>query len=164
MTPFVMTHSTRKHFLELKIPPPALFVIFAGAMWCVARITPEFSLGIPVRYIFANCFALAGTVISVLGFVAFGRARTTINPMKPESSSTLVKTGIYRLTRNPMYLGLLLLMMAWAIFLSNWLAFVFLPFFIFYMNRFQIKPEETALTSIFGQEFVAYKAKVRRWL
>jgi protein-S-isoprenylcysteine O-methyltransferase Ste14 len=73
-------------------------------------------------------------------------------------------SGIYRLTRNPMYLGFLSVLFAWAIFLSNALAFVFLPVFVLYMNRFQIKPEEKALRALFGPQFVMYTARVRRWL
>ena len=72
--------------------------------------------------------------------------------------------GVYALTRNPMYLGLLLVLTGWAIFLSNVLGFVFLPAFVLYISRFQIAPEERALTSLFGRDFVAYKSRVRRWL
>jgi protein-S-isoprenylcysteine O-methyltransferase Ste14 len=84
--------------------------------------------------------------------------------MDPASSSSLVLSGIYKFSRNPMYLGFLLALFGWAVFLSNALAFVFLPAFIFYMNRFQIEPEEKALAGKFGQEFVDYKSRVRRWL
>jgi protein-S-isoprenylcysteine O-methyltransferase Ste14 len=75
-----------------------------------------------------------------------------------------VISGIYKLSRNPMYLGFLLVLVGWAVFLSNALAFVFVPAFIFYMNRFQIDPEEKALVGKFGQEFVDYKSRVRQWL
>jgi protein-S-isoprenylcysteine O-methyltransferase Ste14 len=84
--------------------------------------------------------------------------------MKPEIASSLVTSGAYRFTRNPMYLGLCLLLVAWALFLSSLLAFVGPLLFILYMNRFQIAPEETALSTIFGEEFANYKAKVRRWI
>ena len=84
--------------------------------------------------------------------------------MQPESASALVVSGIYRLTRNPMYLGFLLILLGWALFLSNGLAVLAVPAFVFYMNRFQIEPEERALAAIFGAEFVAYKSHVRRWL
>jgi protein-S-isoprenylcysteine O-methyltransferase Ste14 len=84
--------------------------------------------------------------------------------MKPESSSSLVVSGIYKLTRNPMYLGLLLVLLGWAIYLTNVLVFLLLPAFILYINRFQIAPEERALTALFGQEFAAYKSRTRRWL
>jgi len=89
---------------------------------------------------------------------------TTVNPMKPESSSALVRSGIYAWSRNPMYVGFLLILIAWAILLSNATAFVFLPGFLLYMNRFQIEPEERALFSTFGQHFTAYAARVRRWI
>jgi len=84
--------------------------------------------------------------------------------MKPQSSSVLVVSGVYKLTRNPMYLGFLLVLLGWAVFLSNVLAFLLLQAFIAYMNRFQIEPEERALASLFGQDFADYKSRVRRWL
>lgn len=108
--------------------------------------------------------ALLGLVACTLGWIEFRRAKTTVNPTKPESSSTLVKTGIYRGTRNPMYLGFLLMLAGWAIFIGNVLSLLGLPAFAFYMNQFQIKPEERALASIFGDEFRAYRSNVRRWI
>jgi protein-S-isoprenylcysteine O-methyltransferase Ste14 len=96
--------------------------------------------------------------------VAFRRAGTTVNPMKPESSSSLVVSGIYAFTRNPMYLGFLFALLAWAIYLSHPAAFLVLPLFVWYMNRFQIEPEERALASLFGEAFTTYAARVRRWL
>lgn len=94
----------------------------------------------------------------------FRRAKTTVNPLKPQSSSSLVTWGIYAITRNPMYLGGLVILTGCAVFLSNALAFLLLPAYILYINRFQIAPEERALTSLFGQEFAAYRSRVRRWL
>ena len=107
---------------------------------------------------------LAGALTSLLGVVSFRRAGTTVNPMTPESSSSLVVSGIYKLTRNPMYLGFLLALLGWTIFLSNVPALLCLPAFILYMNRFQIAPEERALAALFGQVFTAYKENTRRWL
>jgi protein-S-isoprenylcysteine O-methyltransferase Ste14 len=108
--------------------------------------------------------ALLGLCIALSGVVAFRRAGTTINPMKPGSSSSLVEAGIYSVTRNPMYLGVLLLLLAWAIYLANVLTVLFLPGFVWYMGRYQIEPEERALTALFGPEFTAYAARVRRWM
>lgn len=159
-----MPNSSSKHFLDIKVPPLVIVLIVAAMMWLVARVAPEGRVLFPGRNGFAICFVLAGIVIISLGMAAIRRAGTTVNPMKPESASALVNTGIYKRTRNPMYLGLLLVLLAWAIFLSNGLTFLFLPLFIVYMNRFQIEPEERALASNFGEEFVAYKAKVRRWI
>jgi len=150
--------------LELKIPPLVVVLVTAALMWLVARTVPELGFVVPARDVVAISIALAGVVTSALGVVSFRRAGTTTNPMKPESSSSLVTSGIYKLTRNPMYLGFLLVLLGWAIFLSNVPAFLFLPAFVLYMNRFQINPEERTLAALFGQEFAAYKASVRRWL
>ena len=150
--------------LELKVPPPAVALVTAVLMWLVSRAVPAFAFGFPAGNLLAAGLAILGLMIAVSGVVTFRRARTTLNPTKPESSSSLVSWGIYRVTRNPMYLGLLLELTGWAIFLSNSLAFLFLPAFIVYINRFQIVPEEQALTSLFAREFVAYQSHVRRWL
>ena len=84
--------------------------------------------------------------------------------MRPDSTSSLVVSGIYKYTRNPMYLGFLLVLLGWATFLSNITALALLPVFVVYMNRFQIGPEERALGSLFAQEYKAYHARVRRWI
>lgn len=152
------------HVLELKVPPVAVALATASLMWLVAWAVPALGFLFPFRDLVAMSLALAGAVTSALGVISFRRARTTVNPMKPESSSSLVASGIYKLTRNPMYLGFLLVLLGWAVFLSGILAFLFLPAFILYMNHFQIEPEERALATLFGQAFAAYKARARRWL
>lgn len=150
--------------LDLKVPPLAAGALLAALMWLVSRLVPGFNFVFPGREFLALILAIAGAMIILLGVASFRRAKTTINPMKPELSSALVISGIYKLSRNPMYLGFLLVLASWAVFLSNALAFVFVPAFIFYMNRFQIEPEEKALAAKFNQEFVDYKSRVRRWL
>ena len=150
--------------LELKIPPPAVALVTALLMWLVSRATPAFGFVFPARNVFAISLAAAGVTTAISGVITFRRARTTVNPLKPESASSLVNWGVYSVTRNPMYLGLLLVLTGWAIFLSNLLGFLFLPAFVLYINRFQIAPEERALTSLFGRDFVAYQSRVRRWL
>jgi protein-S-isoprenylcysteine O-methyltransferase Ste14 len=152
------------HVLELKIPPLALVLFIGVLMWLAAWAIPAFDIKIPARYPLSVSLAVAGAVISGLGVASFRRAGTTVNPLKPDSSTALVASGVYTLTRNPMYLGFLLLLLGWGIFLSNALAFLLLPAFILYMNRFQISPEEKALASLFGEEFVSYASRVRRWL
>jgi protein-S-isoprenylcysteine O-methyltransferase Ste14 len=143
------------HVLELKIPPVALVLLMAALMWLASWALPAFGFEFPVRKLLSVSGAVAGLIISGFGIASFRCARTTVNPMKPDSTSSLVVSGIYRLTRNPMYLGFLLVLLGWAMFLSNAMAFQFLPVFIFYMNRFQIEPEEKALHSLFGQQFGA---------
>jgi protein-S-isoprenylcysteine O-methyltransferase Ste14 len=150
--------------LELKIPPPAVALVTAVLMWLASRSSPVLAFFFHVTNLLAVGLAAIGLIVAISGVVTFRRARTTLNPTKPEASSSLVCWGIYKITRNPMYLGLLLVLTAWAIFLSNWLAFLFLPVFVVYINRFQIVPEERALTSLFAREFVAYQSRVRRWI
>jgi protein-S-isoprenylcysteine O-methyltransferase Ste14 len=149
--------------LELKVPPPVVALCLALLMWFAPSPgQPEAPL--QVRIGAALVLVLIGQSISIAGMVAFRRARTTINPTKASAASSLVTTGVYRFTRNPMYLGLLLTLLAWAVFLFNPVALLFVPIFVLYINRFQIKPEEQVLSSLFGAEYMAYKGQVRRWL
>ncbi|MBI3562856.1 MAG: isoprenylcysteine carboxylmethyltransferase family protein [Gammaproteobacteria bacterium] len=150
--------------LELKIPPPAVAALIAVAMWGVALITPLLEIPTLVRVVAAASLALAGVVVSLAGVVAFRRARTTVNPMKPETASALVCTGVYKITRNPMYVGLLLLLIAWAVFRSSAWALLGPVVFVLYINRFQIAAEERVLATLFGTGYTDYKARVRRWL
>jgi len=150
--------------LELKVPPVALVLVFAVAMWLVSANVPSLAFGLPWRTVVAVAFVGAGVIITLVGVVAFRKAKTTLNPTKPGTTSAMVTSGVYRLSRNPMYVGFLLALTGWAAFLSHTLAFAFLPAFVVYMNCFQISPEERALTANFGSEFLIYKQSVRRWL
>jgi protein-S-isoprenylcysteine O-methyltransferase Ste14 len=152
------------HTLELKIPPLGLAIVAALLMWLGAAYFPTLSYRFPFQSLVAWVIGLSGVLACALGIIEFNRAKTTVNPTKPESASSLVRTGIYRRTRNPMYLGFLLILVGCAIAMGNVVAFVVLPGFVVYMNRFQIKPEERALTLIFGEDFKAYCLEVRRWI
>jgi protein-S-isoprenylcysteine O-methyltransferase Ste14 len=150
--------------LELKIPPPAVAVLIAGAMWGISLVTPSIDVPRHVRMVAALAIALAGGGIALSGAVLFRRVGTTVNPMKPETASSLVTTGIYRFTRNPMYVGDVFVLVAWAIFLSVPWTLAGPLAFVLYMNRFQIAPEERVLSAMFGTDYSSYKARVRRWL
>ena len=154
----------RHNGFALKLPPVALVVIVAALMWLAARGTPTLDFFVPAKYLLAVSLATIGAVICVSGVVSFRRAKTTVNPMNPSSTTSLVVFGIYKYTRNPMYLGLLLVLLGWAAFLSNVAALAFLPAFIVYLTRFQIVPEEHVLASLFPDEYPAYRSRVRRWL
>ena len=150
--------------LELKVPPVAVTLLAGAAMWLAASILPSLTFPLPYRWIAAVVLAVAGGAVAVLGVASFRRARTTVNPITPQAASSLVTTGIYRFSRNPMYLGMLLLLAGVAAFLANAAALIVLPLFVVYMNRFQIQPEERALSAIFGSDFTAYTQRVRRWM
>jgi protein-S-isoprenylcysteine O-methyltransferase Ste14 len=151
-------------FLELRVPPLSLVLVVALLMWLASRFVPACAVAIPARWTIAAGLASAGATVCALGVRSFRRAGTTVNPMTPGSASSLVRSGIYRLTRNPMYLGFLLVLTGWAILLANALAFLGPPAFVLYLNRFQIAPEERALASRFGPAYAVYKGQVRRWL
>lgn len=150
--------------LELKIPPLALVVLFAGLMWLLARLTPGFDYAVPLRQELVAVVSALAVLIALAGVASFRQASTTVNPLNPENSSALVVSGIYRITRNPMYLGFLLLLAAWSLMLANLAVLLLLPVFVWYMNRFQIAPEERALASLFGNDYTTYCARVRRWI
>lgn len=150
--------------MELKIPPVALVLVTAAMMWLGSWLAPSFGLAVPGYDLLAIALAAMGALTSVLGVDAFRRARTTVDPMKPESSTSLVFSGVYAKTRNPMYLGFVLILLAWGVHLSNLIALLFPLLFILYMNRFQIRAEERALSSRFGEQFGYYRSRVPRWL
>ncbi|SDB52004.1 Protein-S-isoprenylcysteine O-methyltransferase Ste14 [Pseudidiomarina indica] len=149
--------------LELKIPPLLVVAIIAGLMALTAWLMP---MG-PWHFTDATGLALglfiAGLLIALAGVIGFRRARTTVNPMQPETSRVLVQTGIYRFTRNPMYLGFLLMLAGYGVWLANLPALVWLIGYVLYLTQFQIIPEERWLTQKFGDEFLRYRQHVRRW-
>jgi len=150
--------------LELKIPPVVLVALFALVMWLVSQLVPALALPMRWRLLLAGIFSIAGIAVALSGVLAFRRANTTVDPRVPQQSSSLVIRGIYRYSRNPMYVGFLLLLLAWVCFLMNMAALALLPLFIWYMNRFQITPEEHHLLQKFGADYQAYIKQVRRWL
>lgn len=150
--------------LRLRIPPVAVAALAVVAMWGITHATPALHFQLPAKWVLATACVLAGLIFAALGVVRFVRAETTVNPLKPAEASALVTSGVYRLTRNPMYLGLLLLLAGVACVFSHGLAFAVLPAFVIYMNRFQIAPEEAALSGIFGTAYATYRQRVRRWL
>jgi protein-S-isoprenylcysteine O-methyltransferase Ste14 len=150
--------------LELKIPPPLVFLLLAVAMAFLPDVAGVVAAPLGVRIAAGVALACIGQAISISGMSAFRRARTTINPLKPGAASALVQSGIYRHTRNPMYLGLLLSLAGWAAFLSHALPLLALPLFVGYITRFQIEPEERILASMFGTQYADYRRRVRRWV
>ena len=150
--------------LKLKIPPVAQTFIVAAGMWLVSRYAPSLSVTIPARVFLAVFVAGLGVAAAAPAVSAFRSADTTVDPFTPDKASALVVAGVYRFSRNPMYLGLLCLLIAWAVWLSNLAAFAWLVVFVLYMNRFQILPEDRALTEQFGDDYRAYLKSVRRWI
>lgn len=150
--------------LDHRIPPPVVGAVVAAAMWGVSAIGPQLALPAGVKYAIVGLLVAAGITFDVLGLLAFRRWRTTVNPLRPERASAIVCDGVYRVTRNPMYVGMALLLLAWAVSLAALLPLAGPVLFVAYITRFQIQPEERALARRFPEEYAAYAARVRRWL
>ena len=150
--------------LALKVPPVAQVIITAAAMYGTAKIMPSLQFSLSGSTVLAVGLGVIGMSLGVMGVTQFRKAQTTPNPQALEKVSSLVTSGIYRYSRNPMYLGLVLILLGWAFYLSHFLAFVLLPVFILYMTRFQIQPEEQMMARKFGKTYQVYLNKVRRWI
>ena len=150
--------------LELKVPPPAVLAAVGLLMWAVAALSGPPRLPRAWRVSAATILAVGGAAIGLVAVGSFRGARTTVHPTRPEHSSALVTTGIYRRTRNPMYLALLLALLAFAALLGKVRSHALSAVIVLYIDRFQIGPEERVLRSLFGEEFERYCERVRRWI
>ncbi len=150
--------------LEARIPPPLVGLVSGAVAWLASVATGPTTIAFTVRLAGALALVLLGLGIAGAGVRAVRRAQTTLNPLKPETASALVTSGIYSHTRNPMYLGMATWLLAWSAWLGTPVGLIGAPLFVLYMNRFQIRPEERALGKLFGDGFTAYRARVRRWL
>lgn len=149
--------------LSLTIPPVIILFMFALLMWGISQVAPGFTIEREVRWSVSGAVALTGLLLSALAVIQFRRAKTTVHPMLPVETSAIVTSGVYGYTRNPMYLGMFLLLISWGFYLANPFSMLFSFGFIGYMNRFQIIPEEQVLESRFGDEYLHYKQSVPRW-
>ena len=150
--------------LENRVPPPLIALFAAAMMWVIARDAPAIPIDSTLRLALAGVLAVVGILLARAGFRAFGRANTTVNPVNIEAASALVTSGIYSYTRNPMYLGLVAFLLAWAIYLAVPWTLLGPLAFVLYITRFQIIPEERVLLKKFGDTYAAYQRQVRRWL
>jgi protein-S-isoprenylcysteine O-methyltransferase Ste14 len=150
--------------LELLIPPPVVMLLTGLIMWLLSNAFPAFALHWAHSDAPAIVIGILGVAVSLAGVATFKRASTTIDPRHPAETSTVVSSGIYRFSRNPMYLGILLVLAGWAVYLANVLSALCVLIFVAYITRYQIMPEERVLREKFGAEFTAYQSKVRRWL
>jgi protein-S-isoprenylcysteine O-methyltransferase Ste14 len=151
-------------WLEHRLPPPIVVLVVAAAMWPLAGYAPAIPLDQPWRWIAAAVLALGGLLVARSGVRNFGRAGTTINPVKIDAVSALVTTGTFAHTRNPMYLGMTLLLLGWAVALSGVWTLLGPLLFVLFITRFQVLPEEAVLAARFGASYDAYRRRVRRWI
>jgi len=150
--------------LELKVPPPIIALLIGAAMWIASLSGPSVQFPLLVRVAVFVTIAVFGGATALAGDLEFKRAGTTINPLKPEKTTTLVTSGVYGLTRNPMYVGLALILLGWVAFLCSAWTLLGPVAFVLYISRFQIVPEERILSAKFGAAYTEYTSRVRRWL
>ena len=156
--------SARRTPFDTRIPPPVVMLSVGAMMWALARMWPAFAHAFALQTAIATLIGAIGLLLNLLPKLRFGRSGTTVNPMRPDNASHLVVDGLNRYSRNPMYLGQWMLLLAWSVYLGNAASILLLPMFPLYITCFQILPEERALTARFGDGYAAYRARVRRWL
>ena len=150
-------------FLELKVPPAVVFFLCVGLIWTIDYLFPPMFVLSLSSWIFWALLVI-GALTSVIGLIQFAVRSTSVNPHKPDHVSSLVTSGVYRLSRNPMYLGMLIILFAAALKFGHPIGLIILPLYVLYMNRFQIEPEEKAMEKKFGEKFRKYRQDVRRWV
>ncbi|MEY8205361.1 MAG: isoprenylcysteine carboxylmethyltransferase family protein [Bermanella sp.] len=151
--------------LELKIPPPVAALVMAGLMYVSKGLYQDvFGFELEYKLLMAAMISVLALLLDFAALWVFVRAKTTVNPIKASNVSALVTSGIYRYSRNPMYVGNFLFLFAWLIFLSSALNAIFLVFYVLYTNKFQITPEERILRERFGDDYRAFCLRVRRWV
>ena len=150
--------------MKNRIPPPILLLITGTIMWFVAKSAFAFPVVVPYPIVIAVIIAAIGVTIDVLALLEFRSVQTTVNPLKPENATSLVCSGIFSKTRNPMYLGLLIALTGWCLYIGNLAGFLCLPLFILVLTQMQILPEERILSEKFGKPYTDYLKQVRRWI
>jgi len=150
--------------LETLIPPPLLTLALAIAMGAWSWFDPPSLIPWPVRAAAAAILFVFAGVFAPRAIRTFLGVGTTVDPHHPDQASILVTTGVYARTRNPMYLSLALVLTSWAVWLGHWAPFLGPIGFVLYITRFQIQPEERALSARFGDDYARYRSRVRRWL
>lgn len=150
--------------LELKIIPPVQLLICSGLMGLLSKYFPQFSFNLSISFSFAIFLVCVSIIIGALALYDFHKHQTTFHPHTPEKTRTVVNTGVFAYSRNPMYLAMAIALFALGIYLQNYSCFIIMPLFVWYITRFQITPEEKMLDKLFPNDYQAYCQRVRRWL
>jgi len=144
--------------------PVVLVALIMLAMFILGSMSPGYTFALHNAVILSSVMFTFGIFVIVIGGYSFKKVNTTVNPVTPELSTQLVTTGIYKISRNPMYIGFLIWLIACVIFVGSLINLLLLPIFIFLANRLYIFPEEKALEKLFKDQYTEYKNSVRRWL
>ena len=150
--------------MKNKVPPPIVLLLAAIGMWFLAHSEHAYPIAIPFALPIAVILAALGLVVSASAIRRFKAVHTTVNPLHPEAATSLVDSGVFARTRNPMYVGLFLILLAWGVWLQGLSNVVVLLAFVLWLTELQIRPEEAALRKVFAQAYVDYCKRVRRWI
>lgn len=151
-------------FFELKIPPDVVWLAAAALCWVASLLSPGVRLDMQLRIAVSGALVAGGVALIVAARIRLSRAHTTWRPTEPERTSALVTDGVYRVSRNPVYLGMAVILIGWAVWLASPLALAVTALFVVYLDRFQIRPEERVLAATMGDQYRRYAARVRRWV
>jgi Putative protein-S-isoprenylcysteine methyltransferase len=151
--------------MNTRIPPDLVLLICGLSMWVFSRLFPQFVVTFRHSTLLSGTILVVGLVLSMSGIAALSTRHTTVRPDRSslQKASTLVTSGIYRYTRNPVYLGMAVMLLGWAFLLKNWVSLGGVAMFIAFITQYQIIPEERVLSAIFGDAFAAYRRQTRRW-
>ena len=150
--------------LEKRIPPPLVAILFGFLMKLLSCCNLAIEIPMSLKILVCSCLIVLALIIDISAIISFRKFRTTINPLNPSAATKLVVNGVYKFSRNPMYLGMVLFLRARGFYLGALLTLLIIPVFIFYITHFQIIPEEKSLQKIFENDFLDYKSKVNRWI
>jgi protein-S-isoprenylcysteine O-methyltransferase Ste14 len=150
--------------LERKVPPPIVALVVAWLMWVLAREVGLQNYEVPYKSMICAVLVMLGLIVDFSALWLFAKAKTTVNPISPSKATSLVTTGVYRYTRNPMYMGNFIFLLAWLIWMGSAYGVIGLILYVVYMNQFQIKPEESVLLNLFGKQYSQFCSQVRRWI
>tara|TARA_Y100000813_G_scaffold27848_1_gene17582 strand:+ start:56 stop:502 length:447 start_codon:yes stop_codon:yes gene_type:complete len=145
-----------------KIPPPIVTLAFGLMIYFSRNIFPD--INNIIFYVLSLFFIILGPFILISAVRSFKAEQTTINPININNASSLVFSGVFKYSRNPMYLGMVFILLALSFRFNLVGGILFTSIFIMYITKFQIIPEEAAMKSIFGEDFNKYKNKTRRWI
>lgn len=150
--------------IALKIPPPLVFLAAIVATYGLKRLVPALRVDIGILMNIGLALAMLGMLLALLAVAEFLRQKTTVNPHRPDKTTALVTGGVFALSRNPMYLALALISAGTVLMQAAPIGLVFVAGAIWFITRYQIIPEESALSQTFGEDFAAYRTRVRRWI
>lgn len=144
------------------VHPPVVALVFVLVAYFLGRFIPlPFVMPSVLRYVGA-ALVVVGVLLGLGAFLEFQKARTTLDPHG--STTQIVTSGVYRFTRNPIYLGFLLMIIGLPLYLGFVWGIVLAPLYIFLMNHLVIQHEEQYLERKFGDVYTSYTSRVRRWV